>query len=62
MRKGTVLAGLIFVLAIAWCLNAYASATDGNNTFFPDMFNSLGSFIYNLLPWNWGKWAGPNNY
>ena len=60
MNKRTLLIGLMVVLSVAWSLTAYAETVANKpNTFFPDLFNSLGSFLYNALPWNWGSWAGP---
>ena len=61
MRKRTWGLVLVLLVAAVWCATAYASTTDGNNTFWPDMWNSIGSFLYNTLPWNWGAWAGPNS-
>jgi hypothetical protein len=57
-----LLAGLVLVLALAWGVNAFAEeAVAGKpNTFFPDFFTTVGTMIYNLLPWNWGSWVGPN--
>jgi len=61
MRKKMVLSGLVLVLVLAWSMNAFADGAAGKpNTFFQDFFSSFGTVIYNLLPWNWGSWAGPN--
>ncbi len=54
MRKRTLLIGLILVLAAAWCLNAYAAG--GEVTAWNGFWNSVGGFLYNALPWNWGNW------
>lgn len=60
MRKRTILAVLLVILSVTGPMNAFAEENAGKpNTFLPDMFNSIGSFIYNALPWNWGGWAGP---
>ena len=56
MHKRTMLVGFILVLAVAWCVNAYAA--DGGVTAWEGFWNSVGGFIYNALPWNWGNWAG----
>ena len=59
MRKRTLLVGIILVLAVAWCMTAYAGdgggeAADAWNSFW----GGVGGFLYNALPWNWGNWAG----
>ena len=56
MRKRTLLIGLILVLAVAWCMNAYA-AGDGASTWH-GFWDGVGGFFYNALPWNWGNWWG----
>ena len=54
MRKRTLMVGVILVLAVAWCMNAYAAdAANGWEGFW----NSVGGFLYNALPWNWGNWV-----
>ena len=60
MRKRTLLFGVILILAVAWCMNAYAdtAAASGGNTAWENFWNSVGGFFYNALPWNWGNWAG----
>ena len=57
MRKRTLLVGIIFVLAMAWTLNAYAGV-GGENCPIHGFFSSVGGFLYNALPWNWGNWVG----
>ena len=56
MRKRTLLVGVMLVLAVAWCMNAYAA--DGEVNAWQGFWNSVGGFFYNVLPWNWGNWAG----
>ena len=56
MRKATLMVGVVLVLAVVFCANAYA-CTDGSCPVH-GFFNSLGGFLYNALPWNWGNWAG----
>jgi len=59
MRRRSLLVSLLIVLALGWCMNAYADAGKPN-TFFWDLLNGVGGFFYSALPWNWGSWAGPN--
>ena len=54
MRKKTLLIGVVFMLAIVWCMNAYAA--DAECPAWNGFWNSLGGFLYNVLPWNWGSW------
>ena len=56
MRKNTLMIGIFFVLAAAWCMSAYA--VDNTNCPLHGFFQSLGGFLYNALPWNWGNWWG----
>ena len=56
MRKRTLLVSFIFILALAYCVNAYAG--DNANCPVQGFFHSLGGFLYNALPWNWGNWVG----
>ena len=59
MRKRTLWVVFILVLAVAWCMNAYAAAAAGaENTAWTDFWNGVGGFFYNALPWNWGNWFG----
>jgi len=58
MRKSTLMIGIILVLAVAWCMNAYATGGGGEVTAWQGFWNSVGGFFYNALPWNWGNWAG----
>ncbi len=57
MRKRMWVVGIILVLAVAWCMNAYA-ADGGEVTAWQGFWNSVGGFFYNALPWNWGNWVG----
>ena len=56
MRKRTLMVGIILVLAVAWCMNAYAA--DGGTSAWHSFWNGVGGFLYNALPWNWGNWVG----
>lgn len=56
MRKRALLVGVVLVLTVAWCVSAYAM--DGGTSSWHGFWNSVGGFIYNALPWNWGKWVG----
>ncbi len=61
MRKRALIIGGMFVLALAFCVTAYAG--DGAGTCavsesWHGFWNSVGGFLYNALPWNWGNWAG----
>ena len=53
MRK-SLMVGVVSVLAIAWCLNAYAA--DGSP--IQGLFDAIGGFLYNAMPWNWSQWMG----
>ena len=53
MRKRTLVVGVLFILAAAWCMNAYAADSQCPIGGF---FESIGGFLYNALPWNWGCW------
>lgn len=55
MRKGTLVFGVVLVLAVAFCVNAYAG--DGQCPHWDGFWNSIGGFLYNALPWNWGNWV-----
>ena len=57
MRKRTLMIGVVLVLAVAWCMNAYA-ADGGGVSAWQGFWNSVGGFLYNALPWNWHSWAG----
>ena len=57
MNKRTMVVGIILVLAVAWCMSAYA-ADAGTNTGWQGFWDSVGGFFYNALPWNWGNWFG----
>lgn len=54
MRKRALMVSVLFVLAAAWCVNAYA----GDGSAWEGFWNSVGGFLYNALPWNWGNWVG----
>ena len=56
MRKNTWIVAAIVVLSVAYCANAYAMG--GENCPIHGFFNSVGGFLYNALPWNWGNWVG----
>jgi hypothetical protein len=56
MRNKTLLVGVLMVLATAWCVSAYAAEGDVNA--WNGFWNSVGGFLYNALPWNWGNWWG----
>ncbi len=56
MRKRMLIIGLVLVVATAWCVSAYAA--DGDVTAWEGFWNSVGGFLYNALPWNWGNWLG----
>ncbi len=50
---------LALVLVFAVCVNAYAGdAAAGSTCPVNGFFNSVGGFLYNALPWNWGNWWG----
>ena len=51
--------GVILVLVVAvWCMKAYAADGAGEVTAWQGFWNSVGGFMYNALPWNWGNWVG----
>ena len=54
MRK-TLIVGSVLILAAVWCVNAYA---EGTGCPINGFFGSVGGFLYNALPWNWGNWMG----
>lgn len=54
MRKRMILAGALTVAAVAVCANAYAAEV----TAWEGFWNSVGGFLYNAMPWNWGNWMG----
>lgn len=61
MRKRSILVGLVVVVVILWAANSYAEGMCGigsENCPIKGFFNSVGGFLYNALPWNWGNWAG----
>ncbi len=56
MRKKELMVGVVLVLAMAFCMNAYAD--NGASAGWTGFWNSVGGFFYNALPWNWGNWVG----
>ncbi len=56
MRKKMLLVGMLLLVATVWCMNAYAA--DGEVNAWQGFWNSVGGFVYNALPWNWGNWVG----
>ena len=54
MRKLTLVLGIVVVLAVVCCMNAYADDGSGWHNFW----GAVGGFFYNALPWNWHNWAG----
>lgn len=56
MRKKALMVGLVMILATAWCVTAHADG--GDVTAWQGFWNSVGGFLYNALPWNWGGWMG----
>ena len=59
MSRRTLMVGVILVLAVALCINAYAAAAgSGEVTAWQGFWNSVGGLLYNALPWNWGNWMG----
>ena len=55
MRKRMWVIGIVLVLAAAFCVNAYAG--DASESWH-GFWDSVGGFLYNALPWNWGSWMG----
>jgi hypothetical protein len=58
MRKRALLVGAIAILAVVFCANAYAAAGGGDVNAWQGFWNSVGGFVYNAMPWNWGNWMG----
>ena len=58
MRKRALMVGVVLVLAMVYCLSAYADNGGGGTTAWSGFWNSVGGFFYNALPWNWGNWVG----
>ena len=54
MRKRTLMVGIVLILAVAWCMNAYAA--DGDSSGWQRFWGAIGGFLYNALPWHWGNW------
>jgi hypothetical protein len=54
--KKTSIIGLLVVMAAIVCVNAYAA--DGDVTAWQGFWNSVGGFVHNAMPWNWGGWMG----
>lgn len=57
MRKRALMVGALAIFALAFGMNAYA-ADGGQVTAWQGFWNSVGGFIYNAMPWNWGNWMG----
>lgn len=57
MRNKAVVVGLFVMLAVVVCVSAYADNGSGT-TAWQGFWNSVGGFLYNVLPWNWGNWMG----
>ncbi|HTL69922.1 MAG TPA: hypothetical protein VL404_01395 [Candidatus Eisenbacteria bacterium] len=55
MTKKAWMFVFVLIVAAAWCSSAYAA---GEVTPWQGFWNSVGGFLYNALPWNWGNWAG----
>lgn len=56
MRKKMLMAGFLLAVALTWAATAYAA--DGDTTAWQGFWNSVGGFLYNAMPWNWGSWMG----
>ena len=56
MNKKILMVGIFLVLAVVVSTNAYALG--GENCPLQGACNSVGGFLYNALPWNWGNWFG----
>lgn len=52
MRKRSLMLGLMMFVAVALCANAYA---EGEGASWEGFWNSVGGFVHNSMPWNWGK-------
>lgn len=64
MQKKALLVGFVLVVGLAICANAYAggaSCCDGGTCPLHGFFNSVGGFLYNAMPWNWGNWMGQSS-
>ena len=57
MRKKSLFVGFVVVLLMIVAVSAYAGG-DTANCPVHGFFESLGGFLYNALPWNWGNWMG----
>ena len=55
MNKRTLMVGLMLVLTVALCANAYAAE---EVTAWHGFWNAVGGFLSNALPWHWGSWMG----
>lgn len=56
MRKKALIVGVFLVLAMAVSVSAFAA--NGEVSAWEGFWNSVGGFLYNALPWNWGNWMG----
>jgi hypothetical protein len=57
MRNKTMVVALLVAAAVVMT-GSYAYACGDGSCPVHGFFNSLGGFLYNALPWNWGNWAG----
>ena len=55
MRKRTLILGIMMLLVLVVCVNAYAME---ETNAWQGFWNSVGGFVYNAMPWNWGNWWG----
>jgi hypothetical protein len=47
----------LIVIGLGMMLSANAFA-EGSSCSMSGLCNSIGGFLYNALPWNWGNWVG----
>jgi hypothetical protein len=58
MRKKALFVGAALLIVSACCVSAYAADAGGGTTAWQGFWNSVGGFLYNAMPWNWGSWMG----
>ena len=58
MRKNTVVLGILLVLTVVVCTNAFAGESCAMSGACSGFWNSLVGFFHNAMPWNWGSWMG----
>ena len=58
MRKRTLILGIFLLLMVVCCVSAFADGGSTSSGTGSGFFNSVGGFLYNALPWNWGNWWG----